>query len=145
MGESHACVEGHIKIACTPLGLALSSVQFHRRAAVVCLQMTGGGRHVVLGPCHADSMHPDLDWLEAELAGPQPPKLVVLVNPCNPTGSCVQQACLAMRIHQSCLAMRIHQACLAMRIPAGHAALQRHQLVCANQLRQSWMPPHLPI
>ena len=49
-------------------------------------QMTGGGRGVALGPCHQDSMHPDLDWLEAELSGPQPPKLVVLINPCNPTG-----------------------------------------------------------
>ncbi len=48
--------------------------------------MTGGGRGVALGPCHADSMHPDLDWLEAELAGPRPPKMVVIVNPCNPTG-----------------------------------------------------------
>ena len=49
-------------------------------------QMTGGGRAVALGPCHQDSMHPDLDWLEAELSGPRPPKLVVLINPCNPTG-----------------------------------------------------------
>ena len=49
-------------------------------------QMTGGGRGVALGPCHQDSMHPDLDWLEAELYGPRPPKLVVLINPCNPTG-----------------------------------------------------------
>jgi hypothetical protein len=48
--------------------------------------MTGGGRGVALGPCHADSMHPDLGWLEAELAGPRPPKMVVIVNPCNPTG-----------------------------------------------------------
>lgn len=32
------------------------------------------------------SGHPDLDWLAAELAGPNPPRLVVLTNPCNPTG-----------------------------------------------------------
>jgi hypothetical protein len=31
--------------------------------------------------------HPDLDWLERELAGPSPPSMVVLVNPCNPTGA----------------------------------------------------------
>lgn len=40
------------------------------------LQMTGGGDRVVLGPCHADTMHPDLDWLERQLAGPRPPKMV---------------------------------------------------------------------
>lgn len=31
--------------------------------------------------------HPDLDWLAAELAGPKPPKMVVITNPCNPTGA----------------------------------------------------------
>ena len=87
------------------------------RAAVAAMQMTGGGRHVVLGPCHADSMHPDLDWLEAELAGPTPPKLVVLVNPCNPTGGC---------LHQSCLP----------RAPTQEPLLfQRHQPVCDSRLR----------
>ena len=36
--------------------------------------------------CPLCSGHPDLDWLAAELAGPNPPRLVVLTNPCNPTG-----------------------------------------------------------
>ncbi len=48
--------------------------------------MTGGARNVVFGRCDSRTLHPDLDWLEAELAGPSPPKMVVLVNPCNPTG-----------------------------------------------------------
>ena len=59
-------------------------------------QMTGGGRAVVLGPCHPDSMHPDLDWLDAELSGPRPPKLVVLINPCNPTGELPHEDRLAL-------------------------------------------------
>jgi histidinol-phosphate/aromatic aminotransferase/cobyric acid decarboxylase-like protein len=52
----------------------------------MALQMSGGGASVVLGPRSAATWHPDLDWLAAELAGPQPPKLVVITNPCNPTG-----------------------------------------------------------
>ncbi|KAK9839419.1 hypothetical protein WJX81_001094 [Elliptochloris bilobata] len=59
---------------------------------LMALQMTGGARGVVLGSCHPDSMHPDLDWLEAELAGPRPPRLVVLINPCNPTGVLLARA-----------------------------------------------------
>lgn len=31
-------------------------------------------------------MHPSLPWLKQALAGPEPPKMVVLCNPCNPTG-----------------------------------------------------------
>lgn len=41
---------------------------------------------VVLGPCSSNTLHPDLDWLQQQLAGDQPPKMVVIVNPCNPTG-----------------------------------------------------------
>jgi aspartate/methionine/tyrosine aminotransferase len=52
----------------------------------MALQMTGGSAQVALGPCHADTLHPDLDWLEEQLQGPQPPRMVVIVNPCNPTG-----------------------------------------------------------
>jgi hypothetical protein len=44
---------------------------------------------VLLGPCDPDSLHPDLSWLQQQLQGPQPPRMVVLVNPCNPTGVCV--------------------------------------------------------
>lgn len=50
------------------------------------LQMCGGADQVVLGPCHPTTLHPDLDWLEEQLRGPSPPRMVVLVNPCNPTG-----------------------------------------------------------
>jgi aspartate/methionine/tyrosine aminotransferase len=53
---------------------------------LMALQMTGGAAEVVFGPCNPDSLHPDLDWLERQLRGPSPPKMVVLVNPCNPTG-----------------------------------------------------------
>ena len=50
-------------------------------------QMTGGGASVVLGPSDPDTWHPDLDWLERELTGPRPPKLVYVVSPGNPTGA----------------------------------------------------------
>ncbi len=49
--------------------------------------MTGGGASVVLGPSDPDTWHPDLDWLERELKGPRPPKLVYVVSPGNPTGA----------------------------------------------------------
>ena len=60
----------------------------------MALQMSGGGANVVFGPRTSDTFHPDLDWLEAELAGagageaagPAPPKMVVITNPCNPSG-----------------------------------------------------------
>ena len=51
------------------------------------MQMTGGGASVVLGPSDPDTWHPDLDWLERELKGPRPPKLVYVVSPGNPTGA----------------------------------------------------------
>lgn len=53
---------------------------------LMALQMTGGARSVRFGPCDPSTFHPDLNWLEQELLGPSPPKMVVLVNPCNPTG-----------------------------------------------------------
>ena len=53
---------------------------------LMALQMTGGAAQVVLGPCNPNTLHPDLQWLEQQLRGPDPPKMVVLVNPCNPTG-----------------------------------------------------------
>jgi aspartate/methionine/tyrosine aminotransferase len=82
---------------------------FNHRMTV---QMTGGSRHLMLAPIRAD-LRPDLDWLErvcapaaaASTAGgdcsaaaaaaaaappsttaPKPPRVVVLVNPANPTG-----------------------------------------------------------
>lgn len=48
--------------------------------------MTGGGATVVMGPHHPETYHPDLDWLEQELQSPDPPRLVYVVNPGNPTG-----------------------------------------------------------
>lgn len=53
---------------------------------LMAIQMTGGAKSVLFGPCDPHTFHPDLDWLAAQLAGPMPPKMVVLVNPCNPTG-----------------------------------------------------------
>ena len=53
-----------------------------------CAQMTGGSGAVVFGRCDPATWHPDLDWLQGALAGPAPPRMVVLINPCNPTGEC---------------------------------------------------------
>ena len=44
------------------------------------------GAGLVYGQCRRDDWHPDLDWLEQQLQGPDPPKMVTIVNPCNPTG-----------------------------------------------------------
>ncbi|KXZ54966.1 hypothetical protein GPECTOR_3g133 [Gonium pectorale] len=59
---------------------------------LMALQMTGSAERVVLGECDPASMRPDLDWLERELAGPAPPRMVVAVNPCNPTGVLLTRA-----------------------------------------------------
>jgi len=59
---------------------------------LMALQMTGGAQAVRFGPCDPASWHPDLDWLEAEIQGNNPPKMVVLVNPCNPTGVLLSKA-----------------------------------------------------
>jgi len=53
---------------------------------LMALQMTGSGRSVIFGECNAQTLHPDLDWLEQILSSSERPKMVVLVNPCNPTG-----------------------------------------------------------
>lgn len=55
---------------------------------LMAVQMTGGARAVSFGEPTSD-LKPDLDWLEAELAGEKPPKMVVIVNPCNPAGACL--------------------------------------------------------
>lgn len=52
----------------------------------MALQMTGSRAHLVEGRCDPWTLQPDLDWLESRLEQPDPPKIVVLVNPCNPTG-----------------------------------------------------------
>jgi aromatic aminotransferase len=52
---------------------------------LMAIQMTGGSDSVIFGPAGA-GLKPDLDWLESELNGETPPKMVVIVNPCNPAG-----------------------------------------------------------
>ena len=54
---------------------------------LMACQMTGGARSVVLGQPDKASMKPDLQWLQEELQGPAPPKMVTIVNPCNPAGA----------------------------------------------------------
>ena len=54
---------------------------------MMALQLSGGAKNVVTGRCHPSSWHPDLDWLQAALASPNPPRMVVITNPCNPTGA----------------------------------------------------------
>ena len=68
---------------------------------LMALQMTGGGENVQVGPSDPNTLVPDLDWLETKLReqsnqaaqahdgnedGAKQIKMVVLVNPCNPTG-----------------------------------------------------------
>lgn len=53
---------------------------------LMAMQMTGSADRVVYGEVDPDTLRPSLSWLRAELAGPRPPKMVVVVNPCNPTG-----------------------------------------------------------
>jgi len=53
------------------------------------MMLTGSGipkQNILIGPRDPETMLPDLDWLEEALDSEKPPKLVVLVNPCNPTG-----------------------------------------------------------
>lgn len=53
----------------------------------MAIQMTNGTDSVVVGPPKdTQSMHPDIDWLEQYCIDNAPPKMVVLVNPSNPTG-----------------------------------------------------------
>ena len=79
---------------------------------LMALQMTGGGHSVVFGRCHQQTWRPDLDWLEQVLAVPTPPKMVVLVNPCNPTGhSQIYTYDEQRRGHKSFFACHILSAC----------------------------------
>ena len=54
----------------------------HISAIFVCVgalaQATAcrGDRRVALGPCDDVTLRPDLDWLQRELEGPDPPKMV---------------------------------------------------------------------
>ena len=69
----------------------------------MAIQMTGGKGSLRMGPCDAKTFQPDLDWLQGQLDGPKPPKLVYVVNPCNPTGetTCRQQ-CFKMTLGLCC-------------------------------------------
>ena len=55
------------------------------------------GQTIVYGPSDPDNWYPDLDWLEDELESANPPKLVYIVNPCNPTGWLACQALMCRR------------------------------------------------
>ena len=59
---------------------------------MMALQLAGGAENVVTGRCHPTSWHPDLDWLQAALASPNPPRMFVITNPCNPTGILMLEA-----------------------------------------------------
>lgn len=52
----------------------------------MAVQMTGSSLNLIEGKCDPHTLQPDLDWLEKRFDEPNPPTLVVLVNPCNPTG-----------------------------------------------------------
>ena len=55
----------------------------------MALQMTNMAQTLRIGPCDA-GMRPSLSWLADELASARPPRMVVLVNPNNPTGECMR-------------------------------------------------------
>jgi aspartate/methionine/tyrosine aminotransferase len=62
---------------------------------LMAIQMSGGGRNVVYGECDKRTLHPDLKWLRQQLlgqkntegSGSKAVRMVILTNPCNPTGS----------------------------------------------------------
>ena len=56
---------------------------------LMALQMTNMAQTLRIGPCDA-GMRPSLSWLADELASARPPRMVVLVNPNNPTGECMR-------------------------------------------------------
>eukprot|EP00983_Pelagomonas_calceolata_P109885 1159608-Pelagomonas_calceolata.AAC.3 len=49
---------------------------------LMAFQMSGSADRVQFGPCDPNTLHPDLDWLESQLAGPHKPRMVVLAGPC---------------------------------------------------------------
>jgi hypothetical protein len=73
---------------CTPDARAISVASAAPSpASCSCMQMTGGAAKVACGPCDPTTLHPDLNWLQHRLEQPSPPRMVVMVNPCNPTGA----------------------------------------------------------
>ncbi|EPS58633.1 hypothetical protein M569_16180, partial [Genlisea aurea] len=64
-------------------------------------QMTGI-TDIVVGPGDKDTLYPDADWLETALRDKEPtPKIVSIVNPGNPSGTCVPEP-LLQRISDIC-------------------------------------------
>lgn len=59
---------------------------------MMAFQMTGAAARVVTGPPDPDTLKPDLEWLERTMRSAAPPKMVVIVNPCNPTGAAAAAA-----------------------------------------------------
>eukprot|EP00983_Pelagomonas_calceolata_P100229 1158542-Pelagomonas_calceolata.AAC.5 len=61
----------------------------------------GGGREagVVFGPRDSRTMHPDIDWLRSTMGQPNPPKVVALASPCNPTGEQQRASVVAVPPH----------------------------------------------
>jgi len=53
---------------------------------LMTITQTGGADNIVWGECDPHTLHPDITWLRGAMSGPSPPKLVVICNPCNPTG-----------------------------------------------------------
>ena len=66
------------------------------------------GQTIAYGPSDPDNWFPDLDWLEDELESANPPKLVYIVNPCNPTGWLACKALLKAGFQPCCIAFRMH-------------------------------------
>ncbi len=79
---------------------------------LMAIQMSGGGARVRLGPSHPLTLHPDLNWLEQQMSGPNPPKLVVITNPCNPVGHTHRHT--HTHVHLSCGAW-VLKACSVVR------------------------------
>lgn len=50
------------------------------------VQLAGGSDTVEFGPSNPETLHPDLDWLEEQCSSSNPPRLVYIVNPSNPSG-----------------------------------------------------------
>ncbi|KAH0889213.1 hypothetical protein HID58_051642 [Brassica napus] len=69
--------------------------------AYMAFQMTGV-TNIIVGPGHPDTLYPGADWLEKTLSESKPtPKVVTVVNPCNPSGTYVPEP-LLKRISKIC-------------------------------------------
>ncbi|KAL2610016.1 hypothetical protein R1flu_028589 [Riccia fluitans] len=87
---------------CDPEDTVVMFVPYYFNAYTAC-QMTGV-TDIRLGPSDAETLHPDVDWLEKTLDGKNGkhvPKLVYVVNPGNPSGTYVPPP-LLKRISELC-------------------------------------------